>query len=165
MNKKTLAYFNDAVRAGNRDYINLHINEIDLNQEDKNGLTPLLSAMVAEKWDVAERILEAGAEVDYVSKINGFNALHHASGNGNIDFIKTLFIHKRDLKLDVKNKKGYTALHLACLKGHLNTAVFLAVAGAKIEIRNDKGFNALGLAILNERKEVVEWLRNLGLKE
>jgi ankyrin repeat protein len=161
MNKKTLAYFNDAMRAGDLNYINAELKKgIDLNQEDKNGLSPLLSAMVTGQWRAAERVLDAGADVDYVSRTNGFNALHHAAGNGNIDFLKILFLYKRDLKLDMQNKQGNTALHLACIKGHLNVVVFLVVAGAGLHTLNKKGLNALDLAILNNQKVIAEWLKD-----
>jgi len=162
MNQKTLAYFNDAMRAGDLNYINAAIVKgIDLNQEDKNGLTPLLSAMVTGQFGAAERVLIAGADVDYVSKGNGFNALHHASGNGNIDFVKTLFLYKRDVKLEVQNKSGFTALHLACIKGYLNIVIFLWVAGADLHARTGKGLSALDLAILYKQDEIAEWLKNI----
>lgn len=46
-------------------------------------------------------------------------------------------------KLDMKNNRGQTALHLASMKGFLDIAKALLQAGSFVEARNEEGITPL----------------------
>ncbi|KAK5656009.1 hypothetical protein OQA88_5147 [Cercophora sp. LCS_1] len=59
-------------------------------------------------------------------------------------------------------KIGRTALHFACMKGHLKVAQTLVATSAKIELRDHKGSTALYYAAKHNWRFVVEWLISVG---
>jgi hypothetical protein len=77
----TLAQVQSAVQGGS-----------DVNELDEYGYYPLLEAAIANKMDVAEYLLSAGAKVN-VPDMTGRTALHWAVDNGNAALADLLLRH------------------------------------------------------------------------
>lgn len=64
--------------------------------------------------------------------------------------------------LNAQNAAGNTALHWACLNGHLEAVKVLLEQGSDPTITNQKGHDAVYEAELNDKREVVEWVLKEG---
>ncbi|MCJ1284480.1 hypothetical protein MMC26_003812 [Xylographa opegraphella] len=60
--------------------------------------------------------------------------------------------------ISVRNLAGNTALHYACLNGHLEAAKVLLAAGADPTIINNAGHDAIYEAEANGKEEVSRWV-------
>jgi len=58
--------------------------------------------------------------------------------------------------VNAEDKYGYTALHLAVLRGNLDIVKLFFDRGANVDVQNSYGDTALHLAIANELKRCVE---------
>lgn len=52
------------------------------------------------------------------------------------------------IDLDAQDRQGLTALHIACLQGHLSTAKLMASHGAALHLVTREGFTAVELAAI-----------------
>lgn len=86
--------------------------ELDMNIQSKDGATPLLLAVSLDKIEIAEILIEKGADVK-IPDIEGITPLHLAVQlpNDNADFVKILLLNGADPFLKTKN--GNLALALA----------------------------------------------------
>ncbi|POS72872.1 hypothetical protein DHEL01_v208736 [Diaporthe helianthi] len=90
--------------------------------------------------------------------------LHMATGNGNIEIVKTILSHfttrpkqEKQALLDAQNEFGNTALHWAALGGHLDLVKLLVAEGASPGIANDKNYVPLDSASFGEKHDVVDF--------
>ena len=82
--------------------------------------------------------------------------LFRAVRKGFLGQVKTLLSHGSDFNLvESRDKKGYTALHWACIKGHTDIVRFLIEAGADQNSVNNLGSSPLLLAAWKGHDEVV----------
>lgn len=129
----------------------------DVNAVDEyNMTTPLIAASERGYVEIAELLIENGAEVNkYVSL--GVNALDKAADSGNLNVVKLLI----DKGADVNLAKGYkeTALMYASLSGHIDIVKYLVEKGADLNLQNIEGVTALMLAAQIEGNiELVKFL-------
>jgi ankyrin repeat protein len=90
------------------------------------------------------------------------NSLHLAVGC-KVAFerdIAALLAHK-DVKVDVPNKNGTTALHLCALWGHVGAARQLVAAGADPCAKTKKGKTPLETAVNEDKHDVAQYLADL----
>ncbi|KAG8160796.1 hypothetical protein KVR01_009060 [Diaporthe batatas] len=90
--------------------------------------------------------------------------LHMATGNGNIEIVKSILAHftarpsqEKQLLLDAQNAFGNTALHWAAERGHLDLVRLLVAEGASPGVANDKNYVPLDSASFGERHGVVDF--------
>ncbi len=100
-----------------------------LNRPNDQGLTPLMIASSQGDRDLAELLLEQGAEVHRKSN-DGSTALHLAASRDNAAIIGVLLKHGADI--GGSNNVGKFALYLAAENGCLNAVRKLLEAGADI---------------------------------
>lgn len=74
---------------------------------------------------------------------------------------KLLDKYKKHISLDSVNKEGYTALSLACKTGNKSSFFMLSAKGAKPFSDQYNNSNVLKIALENDRKEFVEYIRNV----
>ncbi len=75
--------------------------------------------------------------------------------------VRTLLAHGADVK--AKASDGYTALHLAALRGaDADTLAALVKAGAEINGKTDDGLTPLKIAVTYGEKDAAVWLRARG---
>lgn len=86
-----------------------------LNRPGPGGLTPLQSAALEGKLDVARLLLTNGAAINGV-RAGEHTPLHFAVGNGHNAMVQLLLAHGADPNAMANN--GVTPLHLAAVKGY-----------------------------------------------
>lgn len=132
---------------------------LDLNQEDRNGDTPLNKVIMTGRQDIAELLIAGGAAIELQNR-NGDTPLHLASAKGNRNVVKILI--DREVDINIRNKKGYAPLHAAAVRGHLKVAEMLIDNGADIQIKNYEGSTPLHLAAGWANADVVKFLISRG---
>ena len=60
--------------------------------------------------------------------------------------VKKFLLDNTNIDLDIKDKNGYAALHLACLSGNLATVKILVENKAKLDFPDDRGNSPLHFA-------------------
>ncbi|KAL3872338.1 hypothetical protein ACJMK2_040269 [Sinanodonta woodiana] len=127
-----------------------------LEQNDKNGWTPLHHAASKGSVAVIESLLEAGLDITARTN-NGCHALHLSAGNGNLKIVKYLIKTNPGL-LQQNDKNGWTALHHAASKGSVPVLETLIAAGLDITARNNDDENILHIAVGNDNLNIVKYL-------
>ncbi|KAK4312305.1 hypothetical protein Pmani_016258 [Petrolisthes manimaculis] len=87
--------------------------------------------------------------------------LHRSTSQGNL-MVVTELLKTGYRKMDMKNNRGQTALHLASMKGFLDIAKALLEAGAFVEARNEEGITPLHLASRHNKPGLVRLLVEKG---
>ncbi|APA09493.1 hypothetical protein sscle_05g042630 [Sclerotinia sclerotiorum 1980 UF-70] len=131
------------------------INDID----SIDDMTVLQTAITLGQTYMVLQILEKGRlNIDSSSKINGLNALHCASKDGQLQIVKVLLNHGASINLPTSNdgtderyfplyRDCATPFHLAIAHGHLNVATFLEENGADVNKPCKSGLTPLHSAI------------------
>ena len=118
---KQLPLFIEALESGNIDGVKKFIEEgINVNIS-RNGVTPLMIAASKGLVEIAEVIIQAGANVNE-SGDEGWTALHKAALDQKDAAICDLLMAS-GINVDLKDKSGKTALQLAEEKGHRDVAL------------------------------------------
>ena len=95
---------------------------VDKNQRDQAGRTPIKIACGMGNAEVAQLLMQAGAEVHE-------NSLHEASYAGNLVLVKMLH-ETQDIRLNYfANEPMPTSLHRACAGGNLDLVKYLVEHG------------------------------------
>ncbi len=86
-----------------------------LEEKDSRGFTPLILSTYNAQQEVAELLLDLGADIDG-RDVAGNTALMGTCFKGNVDIIEMLI--SRGADVDAKNKRGDTALTFAKMSGN-----------------------------------------------
>ncbi|AYV81171.1 MAG: putative ankyrin repeat domain-containing protein 55 [Harvfovirus sp.] len=99
--------------------------KVNLNCKDLNGNSALLLAIDKIKFDIALCLIKNGADVNSQSR-NGETPLMRCVTHGNVSIFDKL-MEREDIKLDLQNAQGLTALHLVIVhcRRHPNGSHFL----------------------------------------
>eukprot|EP00057_Strongylocentrotus_purpuratus_P023314 XP_011677788.1 PREDICTED: transient receptor potential cation channel subfamily A member 1 [Strongylocentrotus purpuratus] len=123
-----------------------------LNDEDQDGMTPLLTACYHGHRDLVKTLLKIGADI---TSVNDFHrsALMLAAMNNHVETMSILIENNCDIHALDKNKNS--ALHLCIDAGHIGPANLLIRAGADQSASNNEGFTPLELAIDGDHGEIA----------
>jgi ankyrin repeat protein len=125
-------------RAGSPAIAAILIEEgIPLNDADSSGVTPLLSAVMGDRSDVAGYLLDRGAAADSYSN-NGEIPLHYAAKKGNTLLVRLLLEHGADP--GIRDRFDNTPLHMA---KRAEIAALLLENGARADAANGAGFTPI----------------------
>lgn len=124
-----------AMKVGNKSITKFLIeNGLDVNEQiappsssEFRGLTPLHLAAGKGKIEVAEVLLENGAEMNLKASNLGYTPLHLAAINGQQTVAE--FLVDKGAEVNPKSKTGATPLDLSVDKGHKELADFLRKHG------------------------------------
>lgn len=83
--------------------------------------------------------------------------LHIAAAKGQIQVL-IIYLQRCPFTLELCNRAGQTALHLAAREGHLEVVTYLLSAGALPDLTDDRGNTALHYAAQWNRRPVVDTL-------
>jgi len=147
-----------------------NVDQVDNNQADVNGQTPLHMAVAAGQTEVIRELLENIPEGrDRVALINQRNnngqpPLHMAASAGQTEVVNELLdsipVEHRVALITHGNNRGDTPLHEAARAGNAEIVNLLAELGATINQRNEHGQTPLHVAVALGRTEAVSALLN-----
>jgi ankyrin repeat protein len=159
-----------AVSGGHVDVVKFLLsNGANVNVKSINGWTPLRFTLTAK---MAELLIANGADVN-ISDNKGQTVLHGAVNQdhkrGNKELVELLVEHGADINAKTTEKsvdwEGWTPFHVTCRNGNLEIVELLIEHGADINAKTDKGDTPLSLAQADNRRAVVQLLRELGAEE
>lgn len=110
---------------------------------DPNKGKPLVQAMDNKLFDLADQMLQAGADPN-VTGSSSYRPLHYAAQNGELALVRTLL--EKGAEIDPQEYSGNTPLLLAIAQGHTKVVELLLEKGADIEIQNTYGRSAYAQA-------------------
>lgn len=134
-----------------------------LESHSTDGWTPLHLAAFFGHPDLADALLDRGAQVDARSTNAMKNTpLHAAAAGSHVDLVQLLA--KRGADVNARQEGGWTALHSAAQAGNRAMVEVLLANGADVNVRASNDQGALDLALSKGREEVASLLEELGAK-
>jgi uncharacterized protein len=134
-----------------------------LEAHSTDGWTPLHLAAFFGWADLANTLLDRGADVNCRSTNSMKNTpLHAAAAGGGVALVDLLL--KRGANPNATQEGGWTALHAAAQSGNRALAEALLANGADVNQRADNHQSSLDLALLKGHQDLVELLEHLGAK-
>lgn len=132
---------------------------VDINKCDSRSSSSLLQQVALTScFALAECLIALGANSSGRA-MDGSNALHLVARGGNSTMAK---IFVQQLRVDERNGKNNTALHIAASSGNTPVLHVLLGAGANIDERSHQGQTALHNAVANRFVEGVNVLLQAG---
>jgi ankyrin repeat protein len=131
---------------------------VNPNTVDASGNPMLFLAVKDKSSNVIDVLLgDKNIDVDLSTK-NGETPLMMASIDGNLPLVKILVLgHKAQL-----DHIGWTPLHYACAKGHLEVAQFLIANGATVDSMSLGNTTPLMMAVQSGNEQLVKLLLDKG---
>ncbi|KAK4641820.1 hypothetical protein QC761_504180 [Podospora bellae-mahoneyi] len=133
---------------------------IEINNQEEKGTTALYLAVQAGRPDVAQVLLEAGADPNITAKPD-FWPLRRAVLTSNMELLNLLLSHGADVSLS--DSKGRN-VHFACAQSDANILkrVVEASLDALPQQRDDNGGTPLHVAVQNDYEVIALALMELG---
>jgi len=125
----------------------------------ENGLTPLHFAVIAQKYNMVDTLLKAGADVN--AKCNDQRTpLHIAAQKDNVDMVNRLL--KAGADVNAENSQQMTPLNFAVYAGYINIVrILLATKDINVNASADDGVTVLHVAVMCERDHLIpDLIRN-----
>jgi ankyrin repeat protein len=151
--------FAKAAKFDNVSEVNLLLKKgVNPNTVDAYGNPMLILAIKDKSTNVIDLLLSnKNIDVDLSNK-SGETPLMMASIDGNLPLVKTLVLaHKAQI-----DHIGWTPLHYACAKGHLEVAQFLVANGATIDSLSVGNTTPLMMAVQSGNEQLVKFLLDKG---
>ena len=138
----------------------------DINKPDGNDMTPLMVACSngqVKGSKIALRLIESGADVNYIREDDEMTALKFAVGSCKPEVIEALVHTGADV--DGPENSEQTALMLAARNNDVESLKILINAGANFTLKCKlpwaEGLTALELAKLEKHKKATQYLSSL----
>lgn len=138
----------------------------NIDYVDSNGDTLLIKACTKDEYNrsgkdiypdknvgLIYKLLERGANVNAINN-RGETALHQAASCSELDIVKALV--NADIKLDVQDCEGDTAITKACFEYCETCVRYLIRKGADINIKNNEGKTVMDIAVERSYQDVID---------
>lgn len=135
-------------------------NNVDIDQYDHFGRTPLIYATIYQYVDIVELLLKHGADPQLYDQDNLKSCLHYASENGNIEI--TLLLLKYQAQVSTQDDLKRTPLHSAINMGNLEISKLLIKYGADVNNKSINGLTPLHYAAQLGFNDIIETLIKKG---
>ncbi|KAL7669687.1 hypothetical protein ACOME3_010333 [Neoechinorhynchus agilis] len=126
-----------------------------VNCISKNGLTPLHIAAHYGHTEIAELLINRGADVNFVAQ-QSITALHVAAKWGRDNMVRLLL--NCGAHIDARTQDGLTPLHCAAKAGHEHVVDTLLEHGAPITAKTKNGLTGLHMAAQGDHELVAKVL-------
>jgi len=159
-----IQYIQDGETKNALQYINsekyINVNNNNRSESAVRGLSlqPIHMAAFKGNISIVEALLEKGADVNAIQIANSTTPIQYAANNDSADLIKLLISH--GAKVNAYDRKGGTALKIACAKGNISTVKELLVNGADVNLMQFLGSTALMEAVNGQHIDIVKLLIN-----
>ena len=139
-------------------FLILNEDEFDVNSKDSKGRTFLHYAFIENNYNIAELLLEKGANSSYSDK-NGWTPLHYAAQNYNAKLSELLIKYGADV--NAKDEFGNTVIARATFASQGNGEVILLLLknGADPKIANNSNVSAIDLAYKIGNFDVTQYFK------
>ncbi|XAR73724.1 hypothetical protein NMG60_11007795 [Bertholletia excelsa] len=135
---------------------------VDINIQDKDGLTAIHKAILSKKQAIFNYLLRESAN-PFVRDKEGATLMHYAVRAASNQMIKILLLYNVDINL--QDNDGWTPLHLAVQTRRTDIVRLLLIKGADKTIKNQDGLTPLGLCLLlgqdTRTYELIKLLKEL----
>jgi ankyrin repeat protein len=146
-----------ACRAGHLDVMKALLdNKANIEAPGSDRKTPLICAAEAGMPQAVEFLLKRKASSRSTDD-TGMTALHWAAYNGHLETVRILS-EKKKVLLDMVNKSGRTALHLAVMQSKFDVVDLLQRKGMSLDKRCHTGLTALHYACMADSFEIANLL-------
>ncbi|XP_055507444.1 ankyrin repeat and SAM domain-containing protein 3 isoform X1 [Leucoraja erinacea] len=136
----------------------IHGGEVNANQKNQGGWTPLMYASYIGHDTIVHLLLEAGVDVNTTTE-RGQSALMLAASCGNESI--AYFLLQQGAELEMKDDRGWTALFHCTSTGHQQMVKFLLDNGADTNLKEPvHGFTPLMEAAASGHEIIVQSLLN-----
>ncbi|CAN9513791.1 unnamed protein product [Ophioblennius macclurei] len=131
-----------------------------LETRNYEGLSPLHLAVLQGRKDLAQMLLDAGADINAMDVKSGQSPLMHAVESNNVDMVH--FLIENGCDVNSQSYSGNTALHSACGRGQVDTVRLLLKRGADSSLKNYHNDTPVMVA---KDKKIADVLRGRGSKQ
>lgn len=129
------------------------------NVRNEKGNTPLIISSSIGDIPAVQALMSYGADVNAANKDGNTSLIYAARYNQPLVIQELLKPYSlvAPLDVDMKNKRGETALYWAASKGYEEAVLRLLAAGATPSIATEAGVTPLQAAEKNKRVKVIPW--------
>jgi ankyrin repeat protein len=131
-----------------------------LNATDQDNFTALHWACMRAHWDVAEYLIQKGADLNVVGG-DGGTQINWAVNHDHVEIIRLLI--QNGAKLNIRNRWGMTELHTAIWRGSIHVVEYLLNHGSDPRIKTNEGWTAMHYAYRSGHDNVIELLKKRGV--
>lgn len=131
-----------------------------LNALDEEKYTPLHWACIRGHWDVAQFLIDQGADLN-IQGGDGGTPLNWAVHHDHAEIVRMMI--GKGAKLNVQNQWGMTELHTAVWRGNIHAVEILLDHGSDPMIRTNEGWTAMHYAFRSGHDHIIELFRNRDL--
>jgi ankyrin repeat protein len=154
----------EAADSGQIEIVRMHLkyganvnvrNTVDPN---KLGDTPLLVALYRGRWDVAQLLLESGADIQAKNRWD-WGAMHMAAQSDCMPCLEGLLAKGFSPNEPAPASRGESPVMLAAGKDKLPALKWLVAHGGSLQQKDPQGQNALAWAEFFKRQNTAAWIR------
>ncbi len=132
----------------------LQLDQLNVNQADLNGVTPLMVAASQNNASWVASLLSKGAKT---KETGSWTEVHYAAAAGSVNSLRLLL--SAGAVIDAQSPNGTTPLMLAVRENQLKSVELLLEYGADLSVVNRSGFDAAGYARMKNNPQIINLIQ------